>query len=239
MIAGRSSACGACLQVQDTLLKRAVHGPCTLVCPFGMVESAVPVRSGARVIGFLRTGQVFREKPGGGPFGRVSDKLRSPSPAAGDDNHLEQAFYATPVVDSDRYEASLGLLTVFAEHLASVSEQLLIQQVHHEPVAISRVKEYIREHSAEELSLKQVARAVNISASYLCRLFKKTTGINYNQYRARVRLEKAKQLLLNPNLRIGEIAYTVGFQSLTHFNRVFKTLVGQSPSDYRATRRGG
>jgi AraC-like DNA-binding protein len=48
-----------------------------------------------------------------------------------------------------------------------------------------------------------------------------------------VRLERAKNLLLNPNLRISEIAYEVGFQSLTHFNRVFKRILGRSPTDYR------
>jgi AraC-like DNA-binding protein len=48
-----------------------------------------------------------------------------------------------------------------------------------------------------------------------------------------VRIEKAKNLLLNPNLRISEIAYEVGFQSLTHFNRVFRKITGQSPTDYR------
>jgi AraC-like DNA-binding protein len=46
-------------------------------------------------------------------------------------------------------------------------------------------------------------------------------------------VEKAKNLLLNPNLRISEIAYEVGFQSLTHFNRVFKKIVRQSPTEYR------
>jgi AraC-like DNA-binding protein len=48
-----------------------------------------------------------------------------------------------------------------------------------------------------------------------------------------VRIEKARTLLLNPNLRISEIAYEVGFQSLTHFNRVFKKLLGQSPTEFR------
>ena len=47
-------------------------------------------------------------------------------------------------------------------------------------------------------------------------------------------IEKAKNLLLNPNLRVSEIAFEVGFQSLTHFNRVFKKLLGQSPTEYRA-----
>jgi AraC-like DNA-binding protein len=50
---------------------------------------------------------------------------------------------------------------------------------------------------------------------------------------SRLRIEKAKALLLNPNLRISEIAYEVGFQSLTHFNRVFKRILGRSPTEYR------
>jgi AraC-like DNA-binding protein len=64
-------------------------------------------------------------------------------------------------------------------------------------------------------------------------MFKKATGINFTDYLSRVRIEKAKNLLLNPNLRVSEIAYEVGFQSLTHFNRVFKRVVGQSPTEYR------
>jgi AraC-like DNA-binding protein len=51
-----------------------------------------------------------------------------------------------------------------------------------------------------------------------------------------VRIEKAKALLLEPNRRISEVAYDVGFQSLTHFNRVFRKIEGQSPSNYRQSR---
>jgi AraC-like DNA-binding protein len=65
-------------------------------------------------------------------------------------------------------------------------------------------------------------------------MFKKATGLNFTEYVSRVRVEKARNLLLNPNLRISEIAYEVGFQSLTHFNRVFKKITGQSPTDYRS-----
>jgi AraC-like DNA-binding protein len=64
-------------------------------------------------------------------------------------------------------------------------------------------------------------------------MFKKATGINFTDYLSRVRTERAKNLLLNPNLRVSEIAYEVGFQSLTHFNRVFKRILGQSPTEYR------
>jgi AraC-like DNA-binding protein len=64
-------------------------------------------------------------------------------------------------------------------------------------------------------------------------MFKKATGLTFTDYMGRVRVEKAKTLLLNPHLRVSEIAYTVGFQSLTHFNRVFRDLTGESPSHFR------
>ena len=73
-----------------------------------------------------------------------------------------------------------------------------------------------------------------MSTFYFCKIFKKSTGTHFTDYLSRVRVEKARNLLLNPNLRISEIAYEVGFQSLTHFNRVFKKLLGQSPTEYRA-----
>jgi AraC-like DNA-binding protein len=74
---------------------------------------------------------------------------------------------------------------------------------------------------------------VNTSTFYFCKLFKRTTGLNFTEYLSRVRVEKAKNLLLNPNLRVSEVAFEVGFQSLTHFNRVFRKIAGESPTDYR------
>jgi YesN/AraC family two-component response regulator len=75
---------------------------------------------------------------------------------------------------------------------------------------------------------------VNTSTFYFCKMFKKVTGLHFTDYASRVRIESAKNLLLNPNLRISEIAYEAGFQSLTHFNRVFKKILGQSPTEYRS-----
>jgi AraC-like DNA-binding protein len=60
--------------------------------------------------------------------------------------------------------------------------------------------------------------------------------LTFTDYLSRVRVAKAKTLLLNPHLRISEIAYDVGFQSLTHFNRMFRKIVGESPSYYRETK---
>jgi AraC-like DNA-binding protein len=102
-----------------------------------------------------------------------------------------------------------------------------------EPVEIWRARKFIEEHSGEELSLIKVAKAVNSSANHLSEKFKQVTGINFVDYVARVRLKNAYDLLRNRNLRISEIAFAVGFQSLSQFNRVFKKLARKSPSQYR------
>lgn len=103
-----------------------------------------------------------------------------------------------------------------------------------EPVEIWKARKFIEEHSGEELSLNKVAKAVNISANHLSEKFKQVTGINFVEYVARTRFKNACDLLRNPNLRISEIAFAVGFQSLSQFNRVFKRLARKSPTAYRA-----
>jgi AraC-like DNA-binding protein len=103
-----------------------------------------------------------------------------------------------------------------------------------EPVEIWKARKFIDEHSAEELSLPKVGKAVNISANHLSEKFKEVTGMNFVDYIARTRFEKACRLLQDGDLRISEIAFAVGFQSLSQFNRVFKKLSGKSPSAYHA-----
>jgi transcriptional regulator GlxA family with amidase domain len=106
-----------------------------------------------------------------------------------------------------------------------------------EPVEIWKARKFIHEHAGEKLSLTEVGKAVNISGNHLSEKFKAVTGINFVDYVARIRVGKARDLLGNSNLRISEIAFAVGFQSLSQFNRVFKKLSGQSPTQYRAARR--
>jgi AraC-like DNA-binding protein len=110
-----------------------------------------------------------------------------------------------------------------------------------EPVAVWKARKYIEEHADEELSLTTVANVVNMNANYLSENFKQVTGTNFVEYVARTRFANACDLLRNPNLRISEIAFAAGFQSLSQFNRVFKRFSGKSPTQYRAAtvRAGG
>ena len=232
LVAQKSRACAACLQVQEKLSENAVYEPHTTVCPAGLCDTAVPVRLGDRLVGFLQTGQVFRKKPSAAQFDRVT-RLVADWGLSVERKQLETAYFGTRVVPSKQHESVVKLLAIFAQHLAMLSNQVLVQHENFEPPVIRRAKEFIQEHQAEDISLSQVARAVNTSTFYFCKMFKKVTGINFTDYLSRVRIEKSKNLLLNPNLRVSEIAFEVGFQSLTHFNRVFKKVLGQTPTDYR------
>jgi AraC-like DNA-binding protein len=203
-----------------------------MTCAYGLSEIAVPVRLGNETVGFLQTGQVMRQKPSAAQFNRVAEQLEKQG-LEGSRDAAKQAFFQTPVVSQKKLDAITHLLTIFAEHLSMTSNQIAVQQTNAEPPVIARAKQYIQEHQTDELSLGQVASAVHASPFYFCKLFKKVTGFHFTDYVSRTRIERAKNLLLNPNLRISEIAYEVGFQSLTHFNRVLKRIVGQSPTAFR------
>jgi len=233
LISEKSRACASCLQVQEKLTENATYEAHTMGCPNGLVETAVPVRLGDRLIGFLQTGQVFRKKPTQVQFDRVA-KVMSEWGVVVDEDRLREAYFSTRVVPGRQHEAIVKLLAIFAQHLAMLSNQVVVQHENSEPPVIARAKEYIHEHQTENLRLGHVAKACNTSTFYFCKMFKKVTGINFTDYLSRVRIEKSKNLLLNPNLRVSEIAFEVGFQSLTHFNRVFKKILGQSPTEYRS-----
>ncbi|HUB86561.1 MAG TPA: helix-turn-helix domain-containing protein [Verrucomicrobiae bacterium] len=232
MIAEKSRACAACLQMQQRLSETAARAPRTITCPAGLSDVAVPVRMGDQLLGFLTTGQVFCKRPTAAQFNRTA-KLLAEWGVKTNLNQLRDAYFDTRVLSARQHESVVKLLTIFAEHLSMVSNQILVQQQNAEPPLIVRAKQYITEHQTEEITLAQVAKSVHTSKFYFCKMFRRATGINFTDYLSRVRTERAKNLLLNPNLRVSEIAYEVGFQSLTHFNRVFKRILGRSPSDYR------
>jgi AraC-like DNA-binding protein/ligand-binding sensor protein len=233
LMAQRSRSCAACLQVQQRLTAAALHEAQTVACLAGLSDTAVPVRLGDRLIGFLQTGQVFLKPPTLGQFERVRKRV-SEWGVSVDAAQLKAAYFGGRVVPQRQHAAVVKLLSIFAQHLSMISNQLMVQHQNTEPPVIARAKEFVRDHQGEKLSLVQVAQAVNTSTFYFCKMFKKVTGLNFTDYVARVRIYRAKNLLLNPNLRISEIAFEVGFQSLTHFNRVFKKIIGRSPTEYRA-----
>jgi AraC-like DNA-binding protein/ligand-binding sensor protein len=237
LMAAKSRSCANCLQVQEQLAQKAAEEPQTIVCGAGLSETMVPVRLGGRLVGYLQTGQIFRKMPTESQFERALALLAERGIET-DPQEMRQAYFSTRTMPARQHESVVKLLAIFAQHLAIVSNQIVVRQENAEPPVITKAKKFIEEHQTEDISLGNVAKAVNTSSFYFCKMFRKVTGINFTDYLSRLRIERSKNLLLNPNLRVSEIAFEVGFQSLTHFNRVFKRIVGQSPTDYRVQLAG-
>lgn len=236
LMARTNHTCAACLQLQKKVEEQAQLEPKTLKCFAGLCDSAVPVRVGENLVAFLQTGQVLLHQPNQREFRNLTRNLIKFG-VESDLKKIEEAYFQTRVLDKKQYEAVLRLLTIFAQHLSSLSNQLMVAAREAEPPMVTRAKVYIAEKHAEEISLREVASAVNTSAFYFCKMFKQATGLTFTDYLARLRVEKVKNLLQNPNKRISEAAFETGFQSLSQFNRVFRKIAGESPTVWREKMR--
>jgi len=104
---------------------------------------------------------------------------------------------------------------------------------------VDRVLEYIDLHISEDISNAEIAKKFNISVYYLSHIFKSVTGTNIREYRNELKLTKAKLLLKNTDMSIGQIACDVGFESVSYFSEVFSKLETISPQKYRELHQRG
>jgi AraC-like DNA-binding protein/ligand-binding sensor protein len=231
LLAERPKSLAVCLEAHQEMIDHTGELPHTVTCPFGLTETAVPVKLGAKIIGYLRIGQVLRHMPVKADTSKVARRLeRCGIPFTG---KIRKTWERNPLIPPDKYNAIVRLLAFFAEQLSALTNQLMLERQNIEPPLVQRAREYIDKHKTEPLSLSAVAKAAGASVFHFCKVFRKSTGLKFTDYVARVRLEDARTQLLNPNRRISEVAYDVGFQSLTQFNRMFKRVFGQSPTEFR------
>jgi len=234
IMAQTNQGCANCLRMQAQLEQDAGMEPKSLHCFAGLCDSAVPIRVGDELIAFLQTGQILLHQPNQEEFSRTTKQLLAWGSQV-NLKALEEAYFQTKVFDRDQYEAMLRLLSTFAEHLATISNSIQPDESAIEPKLVSKAKKYIRERFNERISLDEAAQAVNTSTRHFCKVFKAATGITFTDYLARVRVEKAKHLLQNPHLRVSEIAFETGFESISQFNRSFKRIAGMAPTQFRET----
>ena len=101
---------------------------------------------------------------------------------------------------------------------------------------VFKASEYVKDHYAEKISLEDAAAYVALSKSYLSRIFKEETGESFSAYINKVRIDKAKLMLLDNGTPLVEVASECGFEDQSYFTKVFKRLVGVSPKRYRESR---
>lgn len=118
-----------------------------------------------------------------------------------------------------------------------VAEEHIFEEEKQENVRLSAVAEkirtYIDNHYKEDLSLQDVAGAMNYSDAYFCKMFKQCFGKGFIVYLSEYRIEKAKQLLSDVAINIKDVSSEVGYRDSNYFAKVFKRVTGETPTDYR------
>lgn len=231
---GGSSSCRRC-QLIDQCFRNDQSGDHakTVTCFANLKETAVPVRSGNRTIAILRTGQVFV----GTPEEKSFEQVRATLIEQGFDEfriaELELKWSQAPVVTREHYEGAVTLLAAFAIQLSDLQNQIFIEEENCDSDFVRKAKQYVDENLDDRIRLEDVAKVCCVSTFYFCKVFKKSTGITLTEYVNRRRIEWAKRKLMAPDSRVIEVAFDVGFQSLSQFNRCFRKFVGMSPTRFR------
>jgi AraC-like DNA-binding protein len=179
------------------------------------------------------SGHIFRREPTERDFQMVS-KMLGGEPGADWMRKARKAYFETPVLNSEQFQAVLQLLDLFVQHLAESAARQALVASSSEPQAVASAKQFVRAHAEEPITLGQVVEHVHVNRFHFCKLFKKATGITLTEYVTRVRIEKAKTLLCDQSRRVSEVVFASGFGSIPQFNSVFKRLVGVPPTEYRA-----
>ena len=218
--------CEQCLMVQRCLSGKAGIGVQSISCFAGLQETAVPVVLSGVVIGQLKTGQIVHEKPTQSSLA----KLLAEVPVTED---LQQSYMATRVIDKKKYRAMVTLLAAFSLQLSKLACQIAAELSYESEASMSKAIDYIDDHLEESIHLDEVSSVVNISSFHFCRKFKESTGMTLTNYVAHRRIELVKEALLNTKRSVTDIAFHVGFQSLSQFNRSFKKVVGLCPTEFR------
>lgn len=130
----------------------------------------------------------------------------------------------------------LGILKQAAER-QPVSREPAGERWAEAPEAIRMAAFYIRSHFASVHSLEEVAEACYLNKYYLCRGFKRHTGMTVMEYINMLRLEQACELLVKTELPVGEIAESCGFMNKSHFSTLFRKNMGASPLEFKRARR--
>lgn len=205
-------------------------------CQAGLWKVAVPVVVGDRQVATLIGGQVLLEPPTRKGFLRMKKRLAAwrLGPRL---ERIRAAYMSTPSVSNSEFEGMTQVLSLFAKQLAVEAERCLLAGGSGEPPWLVRVRQWVESALNKRPTLAEAAQRANMSPSYFSAKFKKTAGVSFVEYIARLRMEKAKVLLGNPSARISDVAFSAGFGSIARFNKIFRKLAGVSPTEYRASLR--
>ncbi|RAP76075.1 helix-turn-helix domain-containing protein [Paenibacillus montanisoli] len=195
---------------------------------WSMVEEAAQKDVEAIVQSFLASGRMRHEQDIRKLFVRL---LHCPSVTASLSEAEVTALVSAYGEEMQRCETLDEAATAYSRFLTEVIATGGVKKQLSKDIA--HAVRFIQEHYGEDISLQQIAQHLELSPNYLSALFKKELNMNFSEYLNRLRLEKAKELLLGTNMKSYEVAQQVGFSDDSYFSRAFKKHTGVRPNGFR------
>ena len=168
----------------------------------GIMESAVPVRYSNITIGYLRLGQAMPSQPTDAGFKQAVTRLGGKR-GIYDMTRLKLAYFEVTVIPLNRYTGIVELVDLFAHQLEEQINRLVLMRLKDEPAAVTKAKRFIVENYVENLSLGQVASHSGVSPFYLCKFFKKATGMTLTEFIGRL-AHREGEAALNKSIAFGQ-----------------------------------
>lgn len=118
-----------------------------------------------------------------------------------------------------------------------IMQPLRVGRNRHSLQLVQKAERFIKQNHKKQINLDNISEYLNVSSSYICRIFQEHTAMSITDYINECRIESSKSLLLKRSA-IKEVAYEVGFRSTTYFGRVFKRYVHMTPKEYMLKYKG-
>jgi len=199
-------------------------------CHLGLVDVFVPIAVNNCVGGVLSTGQFLWSVPTERGFKKIRPNLVK---IGMDIKQAQHDYGHIPVIESARVRAIIDIIHMMVDSILAEARKMPILRSASREDKVVQAQEFIESNYTENISVKDVAATVHLSPSRLSHLLKESLNTTFTAYINDVRLHWAKYYLENTTLRVGEIAFRVGFENLSHFNRQFRAKIGLAPRQFR------
>jgi AraC-like DNA-binding protein len=228
--------CSACNQ-RHHLRAAASAQTQRYTCHAGFWDIAVPVFVWGRHVATISSGQLLREPKSPAGFRRLRERLGWLKVS---NRELRAAYDRAIYLPREQITCVMRLLELFARQLCESAQRIRDLQAQLERVEVRRAREFVeREFRNPALALGEAAGHAGLSRAHFSHVFRQTTGTGFTHFVQARRVAEAKKQLTETQSSVTEICFACGFNSLTHFNRVFRAFERLSPSQYRQSLLGG
>jgi Predicted sensor domain len=224
--------------------------PYVYLCHMGLLDFAVPIIVENQYIGSIMAGQVLVPNPD--EAAELETIVEASKVEEGSDfaTRLQAYRLELPLVGLGRARATANMMLQVCDYIVEeailkmrLADRYPVQPGGDDDFAPNRPRldnpilqpavDYIEEHYERKITLDEMASLCRISSSYFSKLFNKTFGENFAAYVNRVRVLRARDLLASSDEPITSIALQLGFEDSGYFDKVFKRILGKTPSEFR------